>query len=297
VCVCGVSWEIPAQHVHEFHAALTKAPTLAPVSVRKQMYVHSCHFDPADISFGKGGQRCQPPWIVEKYDKIVPEWDVQVDMQALGRRHGYASPQVQIFSKPTLATLCNLCPAIEIEEVADMTRPQMLEFCNMKLDAVREEAVSANMTAEFAKSQFLSCESLLLDFNARLQKMEEDLKRAESRGTHSDQLLILKTQEVDRLLQRRESLTSTYVDTCRRRYSGMTMRRLQNCSHFPEARVRVLTNVHSFQELSFFYHSVINHDGAMDRLAFWASEEGEEKEKKRKVPFQRRTASCFVSCG
>jgi len=94
----------------------------------------------------------------------------------------------------------------------------------------------------------------------RAYSLQEDLKRAEYRVTHSDKLLILKTQELDRLLQRRESLTSTYIDTCRRRYSGMSMRRLQNSLNFPEVRVRVLTNFHSFQELSFFYHSVINHD-------------------------------------
>jgi len=55
-----------------------------------------------------------------------------------------------------------------MQEVADMTWPQMLDFCNTKLDAVREAAVSADMTAQFAKCQLLSGESLLLDFNARL---------------------------------------------------------------------------------------------------------------------------------
>ena len=85
VCVCGVGFEIPAQHVYEFHAALTRALTLALATFAKHVYVHSCHFNPADLSFGIGGHCCQPPWVVKKNAKIVPKWDVQVDMQALGR--------------------------------------------------------------------------------------------------------------------------------------------------------------------------------------------------------------------
>jgi len=173
----------------------------------------------------------------------------------------------------------DLCPDIEMQEVADMTKPQMLDFCNMKLHVLREEALSSTMKVEFAKSQLLSCESLLLDFHVRLEKMEEELKQAENHAACSDRLLQLKNQELERLLQRRESMTSTYIDSCRRRYSGMSMKRLESVRNFPDARVRVLTNFHSFQELSFFYHAVINGDGAMDRLAIWGSEEGAEKKK------------------
>ena len=52
----------------------------------------------------------------------------------------------------------DLCPDIEMQDVADMTKPQMLDFCNMKLHVLREEALSSKMKTEFAKSQLLSCE-------------------------------------------------------------------------------------------------------------------------------------------
>ena len=125
----------------------------------------------------------------------------------------------------------------------------------------------------------------------RAYSLQEDLKRAEYRVTHSDKLLILKTQELDRLLQRRESLTSTYIDTCRRRYSGMSMRRLQNSLNFPEVRVRVLTNFHSFQELSFFYHSVINHDIACTQCT------GSPSGCRRRAQREKKTQRCHFQGG
>lgn len=100
VCMCGVGFDIPAAHIAKFHEAVKKVPSNIPCVLPKKLFVHSCHFDPAHLSFGAGGQRCQPPFNRLEVHH-VPKWGIQVDLQALSRKHSTSAPGTQIHSVKT----------------------------------------------------------------------------------------------------------------------------------------------------------------------------------------------------
>jgi len=156
-------------------------------------------------------------------------WQVQFDAEATRCRHGHAGPDAGIFqSSATQITLRKMAPVIELEDVQDMSVRQIVDFCNEKIDVVMEEAVSATKSAAQAhhaaaqaQHELHSCEAMLMDFTERLHKMEQDLEHAQGENVQRYTLLQLKIAEINRLLQRREDATSSYVNICCTRFAGM----------------------------------------------------------------------------
>ena len=71
--------------------------------------------------------------------------------------------------------------------------------------------VCREFAAEFAKSQLHSYGVLLLYLDDRLQKMQEEVQRAENCSSDVEELFLRKYLELERRLQRRESVTRTSI--------------------------------------------------------------------------------------